>query len=230
MRLSDSLYFYEGSGLDNPEYINSNTIIIDGPEKLIIDPGRRSSWPELAGKIEADGLNPADLKMALFTHGHPDHMAAGQFLSRQYGTVLALHRLDAEYARGEGRPYFGDGDFPAPEESFLYLEEGSFEFGGRTFKLILTPGHTPGSLCLHWPERKLLVTGDLYFPGTIGGFHFIGGQAADLFASIAKIQQTTDVDTVICGHCPIIEGKAEVQANYQLLNAEVAGKKSSGRY
>lgn len=230
MYLAPSLYFYPGTGYDSPGGVEANTIIIDGPEKLIIDPGPEIRWPERAAAIRADGLDPADLTLALFTHSHPDHLEAGFILERDYGAALALHRLEHEYLAGEGGLLFpGAGSPPAAGHIFRFLEEGVFTFGGHDFQLFLTPGHSPGGICLYWPEGRLLATGDLYFPGTIGAFDLPGGRPRDMYDSVERMAALAGVETVICGHCPPIFGRENIQANYGRLRAEIAGKKAAGR-
>ncbi len=228
MNLAPFLYFYPGTGYDAPEGVNANAIIIDGPEKMIIDPGLGSRWPERAAAIRADGLDPAGLTLALFTHSHPDHMEAGLILERDYGTTLALHRLEREYLAGGGGLFFPDSGRFAANRAFRFLEEGSLAFGGHGFQLFLTPGHSPGGLSLYWPEGRLLVAGDLYFPGTIGAFDLPGGRPRDMYDSIERVEALAGVETVVCGHCPPIFGRGNIEANYGRLRAEIAEKKAAG--
>ncbi|MDR1044193.1 MAG: MBL fold metallo-hydrolase [Candidatus Adiutrix sp.] len=230
MRLRDDIYFYGSPGGLNPPdgVFNANTIVIDGPEALLIDPGLAGRWPVLREAMLDDGLAPDRITLVILTHGHPDHVEAGAILARDYGAALALHQLDLDYMHGPGRVLFRP-DCPPPAPGLCRrLTEGPLDFGGRRFQVYLTPGHTPGGICLHWPERKVLLTGDLYFPGTIGAHDLVGGRAGDMYASVRRLENLDGVALVICGHDRPIVGRREVLANYGALKAEIAAKEAAG--
>lgn len=230
MRLSPSVYFYPsspGRGWDDEE-INSNTIVIDGPEMIIIDPGLDRRWPELRARITADGLAPDRLRLIIGTHGHPDHIEAATAVSRECGAEMIISEREADFIEAEGGYFFAESGGLKPPRPVRFLTAGELVFGGHVLEIYPTPGHSPGSICLHLPMEKLLVTGDLYFTGTIGGFDYPGGRAADLYESVASLQKLTDVETVVCGHGPAIVGRREVLDNYRLLNEEIARKKAAG--
>jgi glyoxylase-like metal-dependent hydrolase (beta-lactamase superfamily II) len=105
---------------------------------------------------------------------------------------------------------------------------GPLFYENHQFKLFLSPGHTPGSMCLHWPARELLVTGDVYFPGTIGAIDLFGGSPSGMYRSVKILNGLRDVDLVLCGHGAPIEGRAAVEDNYRLLFEEIADKKARG--
>ena len=232
MRLSQSVYFYPTSDkLDfSEENFSSNAVLIDGREKLLIDPGRPRRWPALKSLIEADGLDPADISLLLFTHSHPDHLEAGRLLAREYGADLALAEPEISFLKtSQGLEFFSPEDhLSVAAGPYTPLQEGFWSFGGHSLELLLTPGHSPGGLSLFFPAEKVLAVGDLYFPGTIGAFHYPGGRARDMYASVARLEALAGVETVLCGHGPAIVGRAAILANYETLNAEIAAKKAAG--
>ena len=231
MRLSRSVYFYPASDeLDfSDEFPSCNAALIDGPEKLLIDPGFTRRWPELKGLIEADGLDPAKIKMVLFSHSHPDHLEAGRLPAGECGAELALSEPEFAFLKGLGREFFPPSDhLEVIKGPYTLVKEGPLNFGGHSLELFLTPGHSPGGLSLHFPAEKMLVVGDLYFPGTIGAIDLPGGCPKDMYASVERLQALAGVETVLCGHGPAISGRAEVLANYESLNAEIAAKKAAG--
>ncbi|MDR2456430.1 MAG: MBL fold metallo-hydrolase, partial [Deltaproteobacteria bacterium] len=68
MLIAPSVYFYPFiSHMEN----NCNTVLIDGPEKLLIDPGHKHNWPKLKQQIAADRIDPSEIKLVLHTHCHP---------------------------------------------------------------------------------------------------------------------------------------------------------------
>jgi len=217
------IHFYPSESSLADEDINCNTIVIDGREKLLIDPGRKSRWPELAGRLAADGFEPGDFQLVLLTHGHPDHLEAAETLARDYGLPVALHEaerrfLERESPAGQSLRPFLDSSRP--------LREGPFTFGGRRFLIYHAPGHSPGSLALHWPEAGLLVTGDVYFLGTFGATDYPGGSEPEMFETLARLENLPDVSLVLCGHGPALAGRPAVEENYAALRREGDLKKA----
>ena len=223
MRPAPSIHFYPSETPPAGGEINANTIVIDGPERLIIDPGLKSRWPLLAGRLAADGFEPAGFQLALFTHGHPDHLGAAEILARDYGLPLALHKLELEFLAREGEGFWGS---RPPGDFFQPLTEGLLLFGGRRLFLYHAPGHSPGSLVLHWPEEGLLVTGDVYFSGTFGATDYPGGSEPAMFETLARLEKLPGVELALCGHGPALTGRAAVAANYAVLRREVELKKA----
>jgi glyoxylase-like metal-dependent hydrolase (beta-lactamase superfamily II) len=215
MQITKSIYFYPFiSSAEN----NCNTIVIDGQEKIIIDPGHKHLWPKLRSLIAEDGLNPADFKLVLHTHCHPDHMEAGQILEEDYGAVQAMSSTEKEFYDGPGLSFFSwmGLDLPGGHISRV-MEEGPLELADKNLELYLTPGHTPGSLCIHWPKESLLVTGDLIFASSYGRTDFNGGNQDTIAASILRMSKVDDVAVLLPGHGPAIMGASKVARNFQTV-------------
>jgi glyoxylase-like metal-dependent hydrolase (beta-lactamase superfamily II) len=195
---------------------NCNSTILNGPEMILIDPGHKHLWPKLKQSIIEDGLNPADIKMVLHTHCHPDHMEAGQILEEDYGTVQAMSPQEKEFYDGPGLKFFPwmGLDFPRGHIGRL-IPEGPLDLGNKTVQLYLTPGHTPGSLCVHWPEAGLLIGGDLVFKGGYGRTDFPGGDPEALLASLERISKLEGLEMILTGHGPSIVGKNSVESNFK---------------
>jgi len=71
----------------------------------------------------------------------------------------------------------------------FYLGEGDLEVGEHRFQILHTPGHSPGSVSVYWPERKALFTGDVLFPGGLGRTDLPGGNGAQLKESIRRLAE-----------------------------------------
>jgi glyoxylase-like metal-dependent hydrolase (beta-lactamase superfamily II) len=82
----------------------------------------------------------------------------------------------------------------------------------------MTPGHSPGSLCLYWPDKKALFTGDVVFFQGIGRTDLPGGNGKELKNSIQKISQL-DTEYLFTGHGEILIGQEAIQANFKKIHA-----------
>ncbi|MDR2142700.1 MAG: MBL fold metallo-hydrolase [Deltaproteobacteria bacterium] len=215
MKVASSVYFYPFSGgLEN----NCNTIVLTGGEPVIIDPGHKHLWPSLKAKLLEDGLNPADLKMALFTHCHPDHMEAGQILEEEYGATQAMSSAEKIFFDGPGQGFFPwmGLDLPTGYIGRL-LEEGPLDLGDKTVYLYLTPGHSPGGLCLHWPEKGVLVTGDIIFSRSFGRTDFPGGSLPELRESVQRLKSLPKVEALLPGHGSAVMGAKAIEDNFNYV-------------
>ena len=84
-------------------------------------------------------------------------------------------------------------------------------------KVLLTPGHSPGSVCLYLEKDKILISGDVVFAGSVGRTDFPGGSPSLLRKSIDELSQL-DVEYLVPGHSTemgsIIAGKDKVSRNF----------------
>lgn len=158
-------------------------------EAIIIDPG-------LDFTAEAqpifEYIDQAKLKVVFIvnTHGHQDHINADEAFQKKFNVPICIHTLDAPFIEGvknEGAP------------ANVLLEEGSaVKFGTETLRVMHTPGHTPGSICL--VGEKLVFTGDTLFAGGIGRTDFPESSMSDMRLSLQKIVRLPDVLMVYPGH------------------------------
>jgi len=90
------------------------------------------------------------------------------------------------------------------------------KIGNLNFEVIHTPGHSPGSVCLYWPDRKTLFTGDVVFNQGVGRTDLPGGDGEKLKESIRKISRL-DVDYLLTGHGDIVAGEEAVKQNFKAI-------------
>lgn len=216
MQIAPRIFFYPFTSYQEN---NCNSILIDGPGKVLIDPGHKRFWPQLKKNILADGHNPAEIKTVLFTHAHPDHLEAGPVLAREYGAELALNPLEEEFLRGPGWDFFPAMGLEYPQLTIdRPVEPGLLDLAGQAFEACLTPGHTPGSLCFYRKEDKILITGDLIFAQGVGRTDFPAGDSAALRDSVRRMSEL-EVEILLPGHGPAVLGADRVRANFQMIFA-----------
>ncbi len=98
-----------------------------------------------------------------------------------------------------------------PQFTFdIELEEGPWKIGNEVLHVYKTPGHSPGSVCLYWESKKVLVCGDLIFKESVGRTDFPGGSSALLKESIERMKEL-DIEYLLPGHMDIVVGKSNVK-------------------
>ena len=164
-----------------------NTIVISDEtgECIVVDAGNYNAQENaaLSKYISDNGLKPV---MAVNTHGHVDHMLGVNHVKETYGVPFAIHGKDKfliESAPTHGAIYgFQVDKVPTVDIDLEGQEE--LKFGNTTFRIIETPGHTPGHIALYNPENKLLLTGDTLFRESIGRTDLPGGDYSWIMRSI----------------------------------------------
>ncbi|MDX9745530.1 MAG: MBL fold metallo-hydrolase [Syntrophales bacterium] len=187
---------------------NSNTYLIDREKKILIDPGYDHLFRHVEQNLSDLGIDRSQIDYVLVTHGHPDHLEAAFRLQRP--SLLGLSREEYRFVREWAGGHY---DIPAPD---LYLEEGPLTLGDVVLEIYNTPGHSPGSVCLYWPETKVLFTGDVVFNQGIGRTDLPEGSGARLKESIRKIMDL-DVEYLLSGHGDILAGREAVRQNFRFI-------------
>jgi hydroxyacylglutathione hydrolase len=166
-----------------------------GSDALVIDPGDEPD--KISGFIDADGLRP---RYILFTHAHYDHVCAVRELRDRYRAIVMMHPLDRTTYEMTARQCITWGydpeDFPVPEKT---VDDGdTITLGTKSFTVLHTPGHTPGSICLY--GDGMLFTGDTLFKGSAGRTDLAGGDAGLLLRSLERLALLPPETRVLCGH------------------------------
>jgi hydroxyacylglutathione hydrolase len=205
MKILDGLYgFIWQSASEN----NCNSFFIDGAKKILIDPGHRHLFQHVKRGLAQIETTPEQIDVVLVTHGHPDHLEmVGSFGP---STRWAMSRIDYEFVM----KYIGSPvEFPKPA---FFIQEGDLTLGDKTFQAILTPGHSPGSISLYWPEKKVLFTGDVVFSQSIGRTDLPGGSGKQLKESISRLAEL-DVEVLCPGHGDVVAGRENVKKNFKMI-------------
>jgi hydroxyacylglutathione hydrolase len=158
-------------------------------EAIVIDPGLDFSGED---KPIFDYVTNGKLKIKFIvnTHGHDDHIKANRLFQEKFNVPICIHPLDAHFIENSEK---------SASPANIMLEEGNLvKFGGETLKVMHTPGHTPGSICL--VGERLVFTGDTLFAGSIGRTDFPGGSMNDMRLSLKKLTNLSDNLLVYPGH------------------------------
>lgn len=161
-------------------------------DAFIIDPGDN---PDAILQIVRDGsLTVCGI---VNTHGHADHIAANGILHEKLGAPIIIHELDAPFLADPNMNLStllgNDGQLSPPADRLL-RDGDDISVGSMVFKVIHTPGHTPGGICLLMD--KILFSGDTLFLGSIGRTDFPGGSHGTLIESICSRLLVLPDDTV----------------------------------
>ncbi|SEO15632.1 MBL fold metallo-hydrolase [Paenibacillus sp. OV219] len=172
-----------------------------GKRAFIVDPGMGPK--RLIERIKERGLT---IEAIVLTHAHFDHMAGVDDVRRNFGCPVYLHDAEADWltdARKNGSARWEDVTPPLTTEPAEYaLSEGQqLELIGHTFRIMHTPGHSPGSVSLQCGEH--LLSGDVLFRQSVGRTDLPGGKERDLYDSIrTKLYKLDPAVRVYPGHGP----------------------------
>jgi hydroxyacylglutathione hydrolase len=215
MRLLDDLYVYPWTSFQEN---NCNTIFIDGEIPIIVDPGHMHPFNHVIEGMARDGKLVDSVKCLLCTHGHPDHIEA---VDRFNSDVLkGISRVEYEYLNNGGKELFIATGCQITKMPFkIFLKPGNIKLGNKTFRVIPTPGHSPGSVCLYWEKEKVLISGDTIFYMGVGRTDLPGGNIEELSRSIKELSKLS-VEYLIPGHGEIVRGKKAIQKNFSVILGE----------
>jgi len=210
MKLDADLYAYPCKSMQEN---NCNSYVIGGDVPVIIDPGHQHLVSGLMTQMKKDGHPPEKIRLVITTHVHPDHFEAAQTFARG-GSMVAMHPEEEKFLKEVGHEFYRAFGLEMPDIPVdFYLQEGELNLGGKTFQVLHTPGHSPGSISLYWPEKKALFTGDVVFPMGMGRTDFPGGDGGLLRQSIERLAGL-DAEFLLSGHGEVLRGKKNIQHNF----------------
>jgi len=195
----------------------ANAYLIDAERPVLVDVGAPNMFDLLT-----EFMNPTDLEYIVLTHCHYDHTFGTAQLAERTGASVAIHEEDAKLL---GEDWATASDMfgvraPSVEPDILLKGGESLDLGDVSLRVIHTPGHTPGSICLYGEDVRLLFSGDTVFAAGGIGRTDLGGDAHALVDSI-KLLTTLDVGILYPGHGEITNENADTQIRTSLKHAEL---------
>lgn len=160
----------------------SNAYLIIEQGAVLVDSGSAGDFRKIARTLADHQLDGKDLKLILHTHGHSDHAGSSAALRKLLTVPLAVHRRDADMlSAGRNRALINPTRLEArllaafinrpfePCQPDILIENGmDLTAYGIEGQVILTPGHTHGSLTVLLKDGSA-ISGDLFMSGTLGG-------------------------------------------------------------
>jgi len=196
---------------------NCNTYLIDGPTRILIDPGHTHLFDHVQQGLMNLDLTLEDIGLIICTHAHPDHIEAVQRFKKTVA-ITTLHHNEWHFLKTMApniRASFGFGSNTIQPDFFL--KEGDISIDNVDLKIFHTPGHSPGSISLYLSGQKLLFTGDLVFKGGIGRTDLPGGDGSLLKISLKRLYDL-EIEWLLPGHGDIIGGAKDVKTNFAHLH------------
>ena len=186
----------------NPLAENTYVLSNEKGEAVIIDAGCYFKEEEqtLKDYLTKNNLQPAQL---LNTHCHLDHVWGNDWVHKNYG--LELYMPEGEKPVLDFAPSFAAMyrlNYTNYTGTLHYLKEGDIIFlGDVKLEVILTPGHSPASVCFYCSNENFIISGDVLFYESIGRFDLPGGNEQQLYKSIReKLYVLPDETKVYAGH------------------------------
>lgn len=193
MKKFNDILMIEGFGSD------SNIYVFDD---VIVDTGTGDNIEYVLNSLKKADLSHSDMSLVVNTHCHYDHVGGNKY----FDSKLAIHEKDA--------PALESGD-PIATASYMFgrsVEPRKVDFklteGDKIhdFKVIHTPGHTIGGICLY--DGETLISGDTVFSDGGFGRYDIGGDIAMLKESLERLSKL-DVKYLLPGHGPAVDNGSE---------------------
>lgn len=188
----------------------------EGGEALVVDPGADAAL--IRDAILRRRLRPAAF---LLTHGHVDHVSALAELCRDFPAPVVMSEPDARWAFtpvNELPPYYAAPAAP-PAPPVLVRDGKERTDGPFSYRVIETPGHTPGGICFYLAADGVLFAGDTLFQGTVGRTDLPGADARAMARSVKRLAKLPDETRVYPGHGPATTIGAEKRENFFMRRA-----------
>jgi glyoxylase-like metal-dependent hydrolase (beta-lactamase superfamily II) len=180
---------------------DSNIYLVVGSRTALIDTGTGSNGRKNIARIK-DLLNGRGLDMVILTHFHFDHVGGLAEILAEFGSKAFAGAGDAPYIKSGDPKYILPDLFygkAEPVDVAELIEGDTIDLGEHRLRVIDTPGHTCGGICLYDEVTGSLFSGDTVFSSGIGRTDFPTGSTKELESSLKKLSGI-DVKMLYPGH------------------------------
>ena len=185
----------------------TNTYVVsDEQHILLVDPACYTPYEQqqLYNYINRQSIVNCQLSnrqlSIVATHGHLDHLWGAKWATETWHTPVLMHEADIPMARAMQQQYDLFGVRATAEPFPMEPLNQQFSIFNFQFSIIPTPGHTPGSICLYFPNEKTLFSGDTLFQMGYGRTDLPGGNMGQLIDSLEKLFTLPSDVLVYPGH------------------------------
>ena len=207
-------HFVFGPFQTNTYVVSINDEMVNEQMVLVIDPACSNQYEQhqLYNYISNLKSQISNVKLSIIaTHGHLDHLWGAKWATEQWNTPVLMHEADIPMAKAMQQQYdlFGIRATPEPFEiKNIKSEILNLKSQMSNFELLETPGHTPGSICLYFPNSlnsnsltpSFLISGDTLFRMGYGRTDLPGGNFGQLISSLERLFELPSDVRVYPGH------------------------------
>ncbi|WP_188976658.1 MBL fold metallo-hydrolase [Halocalculus aciditolerans] len=211
---------------DGERVFHPSAVELEDGGLLLVDAGFGHTLDQLEANLDGHGFGLADVEFVLLTHQDGDHVGGlAPLVDRVPDVTVFAHRDDAPAIDGREAPIKGQGDrYPAVPVDVELAGGETFRTAAGPLDVVATPGHTPGHVSLHLPERDVLLAGDALTADDTGlrgpKEHFTPklSQAIDSVRALAD----RDPETTLAYHGGLVEhGHGRVADLHDELDADL---------
>ena len=195
----------------------SNSYIVSNNEIFLVDTGMPGKSGEIIDYVKNElKRDPNEIKTIVVTHHHYDHTGNLDKLKNITGAKVAIHSADADYISGKKSQHGSLFMIPIvifmkiiyrskPVKADILLQDGD-QIGD--YRVIHTPGHTSGSICLYNPDNKVIFVGDnlMYSNNKIEGPRIL--HEPEKYKNSMEKLRNLDIDVILTGHGEPITSEA----------------------
>ncbi len=169
-------------------------------EAVIIDPGM-GSFEIVSNFLKKHSLNPAAVWL---THSHWDHIVDATKVKKGLSLPIYIHKDDAKNLEwpGSDKVPMAVPEFEGVIPDHLIADDEILKIGEFFFKVIHTPGHSPGGVCFYCETEKILFSGDTLFQGAIGSICLPTSEPHRMRQSLERLAFLPPDTKVFPGHGP----------------------------